>query len=80
MSLERSGVDSASFYLSHAPDPETPIEQTLEGFAAGIESKQIRTSVVARDRERGQLTVLALRCFEGKREGTGQSFLFTRLW
>jgi hypothetical protein len=56
MSLERLGVDSVSFYLSHAPDPETPIEQTLEGFAAGIESKQVRTSVVARDRERGQST------------------------
>ena len=32
MSLERLGIDSVSFYLSHAPDPETPIEQTLEGF------------------------------------------------
>jgi aryl-alcohol dehydrogenase-like predicted oxidoreductase len=42
MSLERLGVESVSFYLSHAPDPETPIEQTLEGFAAGIESKQVR--------------------------------------
>ena len=42
MSLERLGVDSVSFYLSHAPDPETPIEQTLEGFAAAIESKQVR--------------------------------------
>jgi aryl-alcohol dehydrogenase-like predicted oxidoreductase len=42
MSLERLGVDSISFYLSHAPDPETPIEQTLEGFAAAIESKQVR--------------------------------------
>jgi aryl-alcohol dehydrogenase-like predicted oxidoreductase len=42
MSLERLSVDSVSFYLSHAPDPETPIEQTLEGFAAAIESKQVR--------------------------------------
>ena len=42
MSLQRLGVDSVSFYLSHGPDPETPIEQTLEGFAAGIESKQVR--------------------------------------
>jgi aryl-alcohol dehydrogenase-like predicted oxidoreductase len=42
MSLERLGVDSVSFYLSHAPDPETPIEQTLEGFAAAIESNQVR--------------------------------------
>ena len=42
MSLERLGVDSVSFYLSHAPDPETPIEETLEGFAAAIESKQVR--------------------------------------
>ena len=38
----RLGVDSVSFYLSHAPDPETLIEQTLEGFAAGIESKKVR--------------------------------------
>jgi aryl-alcohol dehydrogenase-like predicted oxidoreductase len=42
MSLERLGVDSVSFYLSHAPDPDTPIEQTLEGLAAAIESKQVR--------------------------------------
>ena len=42
VSLERLGVDSVSFYLSHAPDPGTPIEQTLEGFAAVIESKQVR--------------------------------------
>ncbi len=42
MSLERLGVDSVSFYLTHAPDPDTPIEQTLEGLAAAIESKQVR--------------------------------------
>jgi 1-deoxyxylulose-5-phosphate synthase len=42
MSLERLRVDQVSFYLSHAPDPDTPIEQTLEGFAAAIESKQVR--------------------------------------
>ena len=31
-----------SVLSSHAPDPETPIEQALEGFAAAIESKQVR--------------------------------------
>ena len=35
-SLERLGVDRVDFCLCHAPDPETPIEATLEGFAAAI--------------------------------------------
>ncbi len=33
-SLERLGVGSVMFYLSHAPDDSTPIESTLEGFAS----------------------------------------------
>lgn len=37
-SLERLGLDRVTFFLSHAPDPETPIEQTLEGFHAVAES------------------------------------------
>jgi aryl-alcohol dehydrogenase-like predicted oxidoreductase len=41
-SLERLGVDSVTFYLSHAPDPETSIERTLEGFAAAVESGRVR--------------------------------------
>jgi aryl-alcohol dehydrogenase-like predicted oxidoreductase len=41
-SLERLGVPRVTFYLSHAPDPDTPIERTLEGFAAVVESGQVR--------------------------------------
>jgi aryl-alcohol dehydrogenase-like predicted oxidoreductase len=37
-SFERLGLDRVDFYLSHAPDADTPIEQTLEGFAAVVES------------------------------------------
>jgi aryl-alcohol dehydrogenase-like predicted oxidoreductase len=36
-SLTRLGVSHADFCLSHAPDPATPIESTLEGFADVIE-------------------------------------------
>ncbi len=41
ISLERLGVERVTFYLSHAPDAETPIETTLEGFAAVIESGRV---------------------------------------
>jgi aryl-alcohol dehydrogenase-like predicted oxidoreductase len=34
VSLERLGVGSVAFYLSHAPDERTTIEETLEGFVA----------------------------------------------
>jgi len=37
-SLDRLGVAGVTFYLSHAPDDHTPIEATLEGFAAVVES------------------------------------------
>ena len=37
-SLERLGLQRVTFYLSHAPDNTTPIEQTVEGFAAVVES------------------------------------------
>lgn len=37
-SIERLGLDGVTFYLSHAPDPDTPIEATVEGFAAVVES------------------------------------------
>ena len=40
-SLERLGIERVTFYLSHAPDPDTPIETTLEGFAAMIESGRV---------------------------------------
>jgi aryl-alcohol dehydrogenase-like predicted oxidoreductase len=36
-SLTRLGVSSVDFCLTHAPDPATPIESTLEGFADLIE-------------------------------------------
>ena len=37
-SLERLGLERVTFYLSHAPDKTTPIEETVEGFAAAIEA------------------------------------------
>jgi aryl-alcohol dehydrogenase-like predicted oxidoreductase len=37
-SLERLGVERVTFYLSHGPDKATPIEETVEGFAAVVES------------------------------------------
>jgi aryl-alcohol dehydrogenase-like predicted oxidoreductase len=37
VSLARLGVSRVDFCLSHAPDPTTPIELTLEGFADVIE-------------------------------------------
>lgn len=40
-SLERLGVERVTFYLSHAPDPDTPIEHTLEGFAAARDSGRV---------------------------------------
>ena len=40
-SLERLGVDRVDFCLCHAPDPETPIEATLEGFAAAIDAGKV---------------------------------------
>ncbi len=41
VSLERLGLERVTFYLSHAPDPDTHIEATLEGFAAVIESGRV---------------------------------------
>lgn len=37
-SLERLGLDRVTFYLSHGPDETTPIEETVEGFAAVIDA------------------------------------------
>ena len=42
ISLERLGLDNVTFYLSHAPDPSTPVERTLEGFAAAKETGRAR--------------------------------------
>ena len=36
VSLTRLGISHVDFCLSHAPDPVTPIESTLEGFADAI--------------------------------------------
>jgi len=38
VSLERLGLERVTFYLSHAPDKTTPIEETVKGFAAVVES------------------------------------------
>lgn len=40
-SLERLGIRRVDFCISHAPDAETPIEATLEAFAAQIEAGRI---------------------------------------
>jgi aryl-alcohol dehydrogenase-like predicted oxidoreductase len=40
-SLERLDLDRVEFCLSHAPDPHTPIEATLEGFTALIEEARV---------------------------------------
>ena len=37
-SLERLGLERVTFYLSHVLDETTPIEETVEGFAAVIEA------------------------------------------
>lgn len=40
-SLERLGLAHVDLCLSHAPDEDTPIEATLEGFAAVIEAGKV---------------------------------------
>jgi aryl-alcohol dehydrogenase-like predicted oxidoreductase len=40
-SLERLGLEHVDLCLSHGPDAETPIEATLEGFAAVVESGKV---------------------------------------
>jgi aryl-alcohol dehydrogenase-like predicted oxidoreductase len=40
VSLDRLGLERVTFYLSHAPDETTPIEATLEGFAAVVDAGQ----------------------------------------
>ena len=37
-SLERLGLERVTLLFSHAPDETTPIEETVEGFAAVVES------------------------------------------
>jgi len=40
-SLDRLGLERVTFYLSHAPDKTTPIEETVEGFAAVIDAGRV---------------------------------------
>jgi len=40
-SLERLGLERVTFYLSHAPDGTTPIEATVEGFAAVVDAGRV---------------------------------------
>jgi aryl-alcohol dehydrogenase-like predicted oxidoreductase len=40
-SLDRLGLERVTFYLSHAPDKTTPIEETVEGFAAAIDAGRV---------------------------------------
>ncbi len=41
-SLKRLGVEAIDLYLSHWPDPETPYEQTLSGYAKLLEKGKVR--------------------------------------
>jgi aryl-alcohol dehydrogenase-like predicted oxidoreductase len=41
ISLERLGISRVDFCLCHFPDSVTPIEETLEGFAAAIEAGKV---------------------------------------
>ena len=36
-SLERLGIDRIDLYLTHEPDPNTPVEETFGTFAALVE-------------------------------------------
>ena len=54
-SLQRLGVDSVEFLLTHAPDDGTPIEETLEGLEAIRASGRCRY-VGACNVDAGQLT------------------------
>ena len=40
-SLDRLGLERVTFYLSHKPDNTTPIEETVEGFAAVINAGRV---------------------------------------
>jgi aryl-alcohol dehydrogenase-like predicted oxidoreductase len=41
-SLERLGVDTVDLYLAHAPDPSTPVEETLATFEQLVERGLVR--------------------------------------
>ena len=41
-SLERLGVERLDLYLTHEPDPETPIEETLRALDELVQSRKVR--------------------------------------
>jgi aryl-alcohol dehydrogenase-like predicted oxidoreductase len=41
-SLQRLGVEAVDLYLAHAPDPETPLEETLAAFDDLVRAGKIR--------------------------------------
>jgi aryl-alcohol dehydrogenase-like predicted oxidoreductase len=41
-SLKRLGIETIDLYLSHWPDPETPYERTLSGYAKLLEKGKVR--------------------------------------
>ena len=43
LSLERLGLSSIDLYMTHAPDDETPIAETLEALAAFIDEGLVRS-------------------------------------
>jgi len=53
-SLSRLGVDAVDMYLTHEPDPETPIEQTLRALDELVRSGKVR-AVGASNLDAGQL-------------------------
>jgi aryl-alcohol dehydrogenase-like predicted oxidoreductase len=54
-SLSRLGVDAVDMYLTHEPDPETPIEETLRALDELVRSGKVR-AVGASNVDAGQLT------------------------
>lgn len=53
-SLSRLGVDAVDMYLTHEPDPETPIEQTLRALDQLVRSAKVR-AIGASNLDREQL-------------------------
>jgi 1-deoxyxylulose-5-phosphate synthase len=53
-SLSRLGVDTVDMYLTHEPDPETPIEQTLRALDELVRSGKVR-AIGASNVDAGQL-------------------------
>jgi aryl-alcohol dehydrogenase-like predicted oxidoreductase len=60
-SLARLNTDQIDLYYLHAPDPKTPVEETLEAIAALLEAKKIRAWGVS-NFAAWQVLELNLRC------------------